>query len=66
MVGLCGVVGGRESIDPLVEWLPWRGAEATQVYESDDLSVGLSLHEQFSEEQPVDTDQNDVSLWIWG
>lgn len=65
MVGIAGTVGAAESADPMFESLVTFGPEQTSAFEVDPVSIGVSLHERFSENQPVET-EGGAYVWLFG
>lgn len=66
MAGLCGVIGDRQhGAEAMAGHLQWIGTETTGSYTSDSVSVHHSYHSA-AEDQPVQADDGNVLIWVWG
>ncbi|WP_276258059.1 asparagine synthase-related protein [Haloglomus litoreum] len=67
MVGICGVLGGKEEgVRRFLESQPRTGRERTSTFTDDRLAVRVDGHAPAVAHQPATASDGDVLVWVWG
>lgn len=67
MVGICGLIKDQDSdLNQLSERLIWLGSEKQQNYVDENIKISSVFHDSSKEKQPVEANDGNVLIWIWG